>query len=100
MHTSQRQGQGAAGGMVSMFSTPLPQLTEAEALARLPAGSTIHEAGNGFIAVALAVQGRVANAFADYCYPFYIHTERLGTPRFGMRRENLAAFVARWEAWA
>lgn len=92
-------GQSGAG-MMYMFAPPSPPITEAEALERLPHGSTIHEVGHGFISVALNVEGRAADAFADYCYPDYIPGQRLGFPRFSLRRENLAAFVSQWEAWA
>lgn len=94
------QHQGAAGGMVAMFAAARPQLTEAEALGRLPEGTTIHEAGNGFITVALAAEGRAIDAFADFCWPFYVLGWFMGRKRFALRRENLGAFVERWEAWA
>lgn len=94
------QHQGAAGGMVAMFAALPPRVSEADALQRLPQGTTIHEAGNGFITVALNVEGRAMEAFSDFCWPFYVLGWFMGRQRFALRRENLGAFVERWEAWA
>ena len=90
----------SGAGMLAMFAPASLPITEAEALTRLPHGSTIHEAGNGFVSVSMTMEGRAAQAFADFCFPDYIPGQRLGFPRFAMRRENLGAFVSQWEAWA
>lgn len=90
----------SGAGMLGMYMSTPPAITEADALARLPRGSSISETGSGFIAVVLNVEGRAADAFADFCYPHFIPGQRLGFPCFAVRRANLGAFVERWEAWA
>lgn len=92
-------GQSGAGMMYDAL-TAAPSLTEAEALALLPSGSTIQSISTpGWCRISLNVDERPARAFADFCWPMYIFDWRNG-PVVLLRRSSLGAFCGQWVAWS
>jgi hypothetical protein len=86
--------------MVHDTFTTARHLSEAEALALLPSGSTIQSTNDtGWCVIALNVEEQAARAFADFCWPMYIFDWRNG-PVVLLRRSNLATFCGLWETWA
>ncbi|MFT4243638.1 MAG: hypothetical protein QM569_15305 [Acidovorax sp.] len=92
-------GQSGAG-MLGVLSVEPAPITRAQALERLPQGTTISEQDGCFITVTLPIDWRSAEAFADFTYPNYIPGKRMGWPCFTLRVVNLGAFVRHWELWA
>lgn len=92
-------GQSGSGMVHMQLSAPAP-ITDAEALAVLPSGSSIHPANHSsWCTVVLNVPYRVARSFNDYTAPWFIPGwDRY--PTFTLRRENLGAFVRQWQAFA
>lgn len=90
------QGQSGAG-MVHMFIGPLPTLTEADALARLPFGSSIRAAHTrAWCVVSVAADHDALNAFAWFCAPRFVFSRNSDVL---IRRSSLEEFVRTWEQW-
>ena len=92
-------GQSGVGMVHMFFAAPEP-ITDADALAALPSGSSIHPTSPApWCTVVLNVPSQVARAFEDFTFPWFIPGwDRY--PIFSLRRENLRAFVRQWEAFA
>ncbi len=96
---SEITGQSGAGMVRMHLSAPAP-ITEAQAMALLPSGSSIHATNpSPWITVVLNVPSQVARAFEDFTAPWFIPGwDRY--PTFSLRRDSLGAFVRQWEAFA